>query len=217
MINETLLSIIKRATASNRFHLSAVKYESETNSYVATDGVLLIQLYAGHDPRPADCYFNDWERLKPAKPLPVPAEFYTGTEYKRVANKRGYTKRLFITQSGTMFNADFIKDVYHTLGAGGQWTHSEDDRIYFYETSKGRAFLCRMQGVAMDDFTLVASYHLDSLSDTKAPKVKQTRYWVVLDPHGFPVAVARTEKSALASIKTQPSGSEVVAVPVVQG
>lgn len=57
--------------------------------------------------------------------------------------------------------------------------------------------------------------HLDSLSNTKTPKAKQTRFWVVLDPYGFPVAVAKTEKSALASIKMQPSGSEAVAVPVV--
>lgn len=97
MINETLLSIIKRATASNRFPLSAVKYESETNSYIATDGVLLIQLYAGHDPRPADCYFNE---LGAGFPLPYARGCY-GRFYPCCLIPLRLTKRYQGTQSET--------------------------------------------------------------------------------------------------------------------
>lgn len=228
MYNNTLDKI--SATKYNPPRISAVHYCKAEQSYISTNGHVLIQEYTT-DEYPADRYFvqtqditenyqashdyPNWKALF-TTPTTCPAEFTQATLYTRTGKNRNLTKNIIQTATGEVFNADYIKHIYAVLGAGGEWSHNTDKRIYYYATDKGRACVCPIVGKYEEQYTQVRTLTLDEYSPAKSKSAKAPKVaWVILDEHGIPKAVATNQKSLNEFCHSGFAPAECIAVPVL--
>ena len=221
MYNATLNTIATRAGKAVRPMLNIVHYCKAEQSYIACDGCMLIQEYTADD-HEGDCYFMQnqdntksyldnytfpiWQALYTKNPVSVPANFTEATLYTRTSKASNLSKNIIETSDGILFNADYLKEIYTVLGAGGKWAHNDDQRIYYYTTTKGRAFICRIKGTQMYEYTEVRKLNLDEL----AGKQTKTKSVFVIceqasDQKVKIVAVAKSQKTAIDFAKNYPN------------
>lgn len=230
MYNATLNTIATRAGKKGPAALNIVHYCKAEQSYIACDGCMLIQEYTA-DEYEGNRYFMqnqditntyliehtfpNWQALLTKNPVSVPANFTEATLYTRTSKASYLAKNLIETADGILFNADYLKEIYTVLGAGGKWTHNEDQRIYYYTTTKGRAFVCRIKDTQAGDYTEARKLNLDELAGKKT-KVKTV--FVICEQDGDQkvkiVAVAKSQKTAIDFAKNYPN--PVGIYPVVE-
>ena len=221
MYSSTLNTIATRAGKKGPATLNIVHYCKAEQSYIACDGHLLIQEYTA-DEYEGDRYFMqnqditntyldehtfpNWQALLTKNPVSVPANFTEATLYTRTSKASYLAKNLIETADGILFNADLLKEIYTVLGAGGKWTHDDRQHIYYYTTTKGRAFICRIKGTQMGDYTEVRKLNLDGLAG-KQTKVKTVFVICEQDTNGKVkvLAVAKSQKTATDFAKNYPN------------